>query len=44
MKRYLGRTADLTLSRLEEIAARLSGDMTSPSDDILSEIFSNEPG
>ncbi|MBO0790969.1 MAG: transcriptional regulator, partial [Ktedonobacteraceae bacterium] len=41
-KRYLGRTADLTLTRLEEMAARLSSDATFPPGDISGETLSAE--
>ncbi|GHO72688.1 helix-turn-helix transcriptional regulator [Ktedonobacter sp. SOSP1-85] len=42
MKRYLGRTADLTLIHLEEMAAQLSGDVTFPPDDVSGETLSDE--
>lgn len=42
MKRYMGRTADLTLMRLEEMAARLSGDVIFPVDDVSGETLSDE--
>ncbi|GHO87169.1 hypothetical protein [Dictyobacter formicarum] len=42
MKRYLGRTADLTLTHLEEMAAQLSGEVTFPPDDVSGETLSDE--
>lgn len=42
MKRYLGRTTDLTLTHLEEMAALLSDDVSFPPDDIAGETRSDE--